>query len=287
MINDSNSMKRMDNLRNGFSSFVVNAILIVFSITCVYPVFWMFYSSFKNTKGFNNNPVGLPTELYFENYVHVVTKTLMPTYILNSAVITVISLAFILLIGFITGYFLSRFTFKGRNVLYSYYMIGMLIPIHALLVPIYILTKNVGLVNSAGGLIIPYVSFGLPTAVFLIESYVSTVPKAIEEAASIDGSSFARTLLQIMLPMCKPIMVTVAIIQFFASWNEFSFALVLLSDQNKFTVPLGLTFFKGPYATNYPMIMTATIISITPVMILYFAFSGKVIAGMTAGAVKG
>lgn len=287
MKSESKAIERANTVRKGFSSFVVNTILIIFSLTCVFPVFWMFYSSFKDKAGFNNNPVGLPEELYFDNFAHVVMDTLMPVYILNSAVVTVISLLFILLIGYITGYFLSRYKFRGRNVLYAYYMIGMLIPIHALLVPIYILTKNAGLVNRAAGLIIPYVSFGLPTAIFLIESYIRTIPKAIEEAADIDGSSFSRTLFRIVLPMCRPIMVTVAIIQFFQTWNEFSFALVLLSDRRKFTVPLGLTFFKGPYSTNYPMIMAATIISITPVMILYFGFSGKVIAGMTAGAVKG
>jgi len=273
-------------LRKAISSFLINAILIVFSITCVYPIFWIIYSSLKTTKDFNNNPVDLPAKLHFENYVHVITKTLMPRYMLNSVVITVISLAFILIIGFITGYFLSRFKFRGCNMLYAYYIIGMLVPIHALLVPMYILTKKVGLINTAVGLILPYVAFGLPIAVFLIDTYVRTIPKEIEEAASIDGASLTRTMFTIILPICKPMLVTVGIIQFFACWNEFIFALVLLNDQNKFTVPLGLTFFKGPYSTNYPMIMAAIVTSIVPVMVLYFAFSGNIIKSMTAGAVK-
>ena len=269
------------------SSFITNAILIVFSITCIYPVIWMLYSAFKTTKDFNNNPIGFPKEIFTDNLVQVFTNTPMLAYMKNSAVITVISLTFILIIGFIAGYFLSRYTFRGRNFLYTYFMIGMLIPIHALLVPIYVLTKGIGLVDTIPGLVLPYVSFGLPTAVFLVESYVRGIPKEMEEAANIDGSSFTRTLFQIMLPMCRPILATVAIIQFFYCWNEFSFSLVLLNTQTKFTVPLGLTFFKGPYSTNYPMIMAATIVSIAPVMILYFAFSGNVIKGMTAGAVKG
>lgn len=281
------SVKHTANWRNAISSFIMNAILIVFSVTCIYPFIWMIYSSFKTPAEFNNNPVGLPAALHFDNYVQVVTETLMPTYIKNSAVVTVISLFFILAFGFIAGYFLSRCKFRGRNMLYAYYMLGMLIPIHALLVPTYILMKNVGLINTLSGLALPYISFGLPTAVFLIESYVRTIPKEIEEAANIDGSSFSRTLMQIILPMCRPIMVTVAIIQFFTCWNEFSFALILLSDQVKFTVPLGLTLFQGPHQTDFPMIMTATIVSITPIMILYFSFSDNIIKGMTAGAVKG
>ena len=280
-------VERFDIFQKRVSSTFLNGIIIIFSLSCVYPIFWMLYSSFKTTRDFNNNPVGLPADGNIENYIEIITDTLMPNYILNSAVISVISLAFILLIGFVTGYFLSRFKFIGRNILYAYFMLGMLIPIHALLIPIYILSKGVNIVNTVIGLVLPYVSFGLPTAVFLIESYVRSIPREMEEAANIDGSSFTRTLFTIILPMCIPILVTVLIIQFFACWNEFSFALVLLSDQKKFTVPLGLTFFKGQYSTNYPMIMAATIISIAPVMVVYFTLSGKIIEGMTAGAVKG
>jgi len=273
--------------RMNISLFLINVILIVFSITSVYPIFWMIFSSFKTTKDFNNNPIGLPGKLYFENYIQVITKTLMPKFMLNSAVITFISLAFTLIIGFITGYLLSRFKFMARNILYIYYIIGMLIPIQALLVPLYIIEKKVGIINTAVGLILPYVAFGLPIAIFLIDSYVRNIPKEIEEAASIDGASFTRTMFWIIMPICKPILVVVSIIQFFACWNEFIFALVLLNDINKFTVPLGLTFFRGPYATNYPMIMAGTVVSIVPVMVLYIAFSGNIMKGMTAGAIKG
>lgn len=273
--------------RKAISSFLINAILIVFSITCVYPIFWIIYSSLKTTKDFNNNPVGLPAKLYFENYVQVITKSLMPRNMLNSVVITVISLAFILIIGFITGYFLSRFKFRGRNMLYVYYIIGIVFPIHALLVPMYILIKKVGLIDTAVGLILPYIAFGLPITVFLIGSYVHTIPKEIEEAASIDGASLTRTMFTIILPICRPMLVTVGIIQFFGCWNEFMFALVLLNDQNKFTVPLGLTLFQGPYSTNYPMIMAAVATSIVPVLVLYFAFSGNIIKSLAGGAVKG
>lgn len=281
------SVDRADTLWRTTSSFLINAILIVFSITSIYPIFWIIISSLKTTKDFNTNPAGLPEKLYFENYVQVIKKTLMLKFMLNSAVITFISVALILIIGFTTGYLLSRFKFRACNILYAYYMIGIIMPIHSLLVPLYILTKEVGLIDTKVGLILPYVAFGLPIAVFLIDSYVRNIPKEIEEAARIDGASFTRTMFSIVMPICKPILATVGIVSFFACWNEFIFALVLLNTKNNFTVPLGLVLFKGPYATNYPLIMTGIFVSIVPVMVLYFAFSGNIIKGMTEGALKG
>lgn len=286
-INTTVSARQQSTFKRQIISFILNVVVIIFSITCIYPIFWMFYSAFKDTGDFSNNPVGFPARWLVDNYKQVITQTAIPRYILNSAIITVISLAFILLIGFITGYFLSRFKFKGRDMLYAYFLVGMLIPIHALLVPMYIINKNLNLIDTRIGLALPYISFGLPMAIFLIESYVRSIPKEMEEAANIDGSSFSHTLFRIILPICNPILVTVGIIQFFRCWNEFSFALVLLNDPDKFTVPLGLTLFNGPYATNYPMIMAGNIVAIAPVIILYFSMSDKIISGMTAGAVKG
>lgn len=277
----------VNNIKRGTSSFFINTALIIISIISVYPIIWMIFSSFKTTGDFDKNPVGIPKKLNFENYIHIIKESLMLRFMLNSAVITFISLTLILLIGFVTGYLLSRVKFMGRNILYSYYIIGILIPVHSLLVPIYILTNKIGLVDNIGSLILPYVAFSLPIAVFLIESYVRNIPKEMEEAANIDGASFARTMFMIILPVCKPILITVGIIQLFYCWNEFIFALVLLNDPNKFTVPLGLTMFKGPYADNYPMIMSGIIVSIIPITILYFVLSGNIIKSMAAGAVKG
>ena len=164
---------------------------------------------------------------------------------------------------------------------------GMLIPIHSLLVPIYLVFKNTGLSNHWYTLIIPYVAFGLPTAIFLVEGFVKGIPTALEEAASIDGSSFSRTLFQIIMPICRPIMTTVAIINVFTCWNEFSFALVLIKDPALQTVPLAMTQFTGQFASDYPKIMAAMLLTMSPIVILYFCFSKQIIKGMVAGAVKG
>jgi len=167
------------------------------------------------------------------------------------------------------------------------FLMGMLIPIHSLLVPIYIVFKNFGLTDKWYTLIIPYVAFGLPIAIFLVEGFVKGIPVALEEAAAIDGSSFSRTLFSIILPVTKPILTTIAIIQTFACWNEFSFALVLISNTKFQTVPLAMTQFTGQFASDYPKIMAAMLLTMSPILVLYFVFSKQIIKGMVAGAVKG
>lgn len=265
----------------------VNAILMIFSITCIFPPIWLFYSSMKTNSEFYSNPIALPSSFNMDGYLNVLQKSDMLKWMGNTVRNTVLSLLLILLIGFVVGYFVARFKFRGRNFLYSYFLLGMLIPIHALMVPMYVLFTKTGLGDSWFTLIFPYTAFGIPIAVFLVESYVRNVPKELEEAAAIDGSSFSRTLFSIILPVCKPILVTIGIIQFFSLWNEFTFSLILISDENLKTVSVGLTIFKGQYGTDYPQMMAAMFLAILPAILLYFAFSKQIIKGMVAGAVKG
>ena len=264
-----------------------NLTMWLFSITCVYPVFWMIYSSLKKSREFERNILGLPSVIHFDNYIKIFSAGTIGTYMLNTVRNTALSLFFIVLFGFINGYFISRYRFRGRTALYSLYMLGMLVPMHALLIPIYILFSNTHLNDHWYTVVLPNVAFNLPMALFLVESFVSTIPRDIEEAASIDGASFSRTLFTIILPLVTPILVTVGIITFFSCWNEFSFSLVLLNDQKLFTLPLGLTMFKGVYQSDYPKMMTTMVIAMAPAIVLYFAFSKQIIQGMMSGALKG
>ena len=211
----------------------------------------------------------------------------MLRYIVNSLRNTVLSVGLIIIMAFTAAYVLSRYKFKGRNFIYNYFIIGMLIPIHALLVPMYVQFKQAGLTNHWYTLLLPYIAFGLPISIMLIESYISAVPKELEEAAAIDGSGFFMTIFKIIFPLTGPILATVAIIQFFVVWNEFSFALILVSKETLRTVPVGLTMFKGAYTIDYPRMMAGILVTMFPVMLLYFIFSRRIIESMVAGAVKG
>jgi len=285
----SRKQKSSFSLKNSIFGALMNFILWIFSLSCIFPMIWMLYSSLKEKRVFNADIMGLPSSPTFYNYERILNN---PDYHLSDSMVsslrtTAISIVLILLFSFVIGYILSRVRFKLNRPLYIMFLMGMLIPIHSLLVPTYIVFSNLGIADRWYTLLFPYVSFGLPMGVFLVEGYVKTIPISLEEAAAIDGSSFSYTLWRIILPLCQPILVTIAIIQVFSCWNEFSFALVLIKSTQYQTVPLALTQFKGQFSSDYPKQMAAMLITMSPIVILYFVFSKHIINGMVAGAVKG
>lgn len=277
------------NIKKGILGVFMNVILWLFSLSCIFPIIWMIYSSLKEKRTFNADIIGLPKNPTIINYTRILTNSdyHLGESMLNSVRTTLLSIILIVTFSFVVGYILARVRFKLNRVLYVMFLMGMLIPIHSLLVPIYVVFQRCGISNKWYTLLLPYVSFGVPMGIFLVEGYVKTIPVSLEEAAAIDGSSFSHTLWTIIFPLCKPILVTVAIIQVFGCWNEFSFALVLIKDVSLQTVPLALTQFKGQFASDYPKQMAAMLITMAPIVILYFVFSKQIIKGMVAGAVKG
>ena len=275
--------------KKGLLGIFMNLILWIFSLSCIFPIVWMIYSSLKEKRVFNADIVGLPKNPTLINYTRILTNPdyHLPESMFNSFRTTALSILLIVAFSFIVGYILARVRFKLNRVLYVMFLMGMLIPIHSLLVPIYVVFKKCNISNQWFTLLLPYVSFGFPMGIFLVEGFVKTVPVDLEEAAAIDGSNFTHTLWTIIFPICRPILVTVAIIQVFSCWNEFSFALVLIKDVGLQTVPLALTQFKGQFASDYPKQMAAMLLTMAPIVVLYFAFSRQIIKGMVAGAVKG
>ena len=276
-------------IRKGILTVVLNFICIVFSLTCIFPIVWMIYSSLKEKRVFNADIVGLPKNPTLVNYIRILGNSdyHLGESMMNSVRTTAISIVLIVAFSFVVGYILARVRFKLNRPLYVMFLMGMLIPIHSLLVPIYVVFKKCGISDQWYTLLLPYVSFALPMGIFLVEGYVKSIPVSLEEAAAIDGSGFSYTLWHIILPICKPILVTVAIIQVFGCWNEFSFALVLMKSVHLQTVPLALTQFKGQFASDYPKQMAAMLITMSPIVVLYFVFSKQIIKGLVAGAVKG
>ena len=273
----------------GVTGVCINVVLALFSLSCIFPLIWMMYSSLKSKRVFNADIIGLPKNPSFDNYVKILSNAdyHIGQSMLNSARTTIFSVFFIILFSFIVGYILARIPFKLNRPLYVMFLMGMLIPIHSLLVPIYIIFRRTGLSDHWYTLVLPYVAFNMPVSLFLVEGFVKGIPSALEEAAAIDGSTFTRTLFTIILPICKPILVTVAIINVFGCWNEFSFALVLMKSSALQTVPLALKQFTGQFNADFPKIMSAMLLTMSPIVILYFAFSKYIIKGMVAGAVKG
>ena len=277
----------MNKIKKFVTGFFVNVPIMLLSLTCIFPVIWLLYSSVKTDVEFNRSPVSLPAQIHLDNYVAAFKKASFGTFTFNSAFNSVVSLLLVLLISFVMGYLLSRYRFKGRNLIYGALMASMMIPVYALLVPIFIQEKQMGLLNTHFSLIPVYVALELPTSVFLIDGYIRGISVDMEDAASIDGASLPRIMFTIIMPICKPILSTIVILTFMHVWNEFAFAQVLISKESLKTIPIGLTYFTTQYSTSYTLLLAALAMATIPVLVIYLFFYNKIMEGMMAGAIKG
>ena len=268
-------------------TIIINTLVMLFSIFCIFPFIWIIYSAFKTEEEFALSIITLPKKLNWDNFIKAINTGQMGEFAFNSFFNSIIVLVFVVIASFIVAYFLSRFRFKGRNFIYGLFVAAILIPVHSLMVPIFIEYRNVGMLNNRFTLLPVYFSFGLPISVFLIESFIGSIPIELEEAAIIDGCSIGRTMFTIIMPLCRPVLATVIILSFMGTWNEFPFALVLIKDNALKTIPVGLRNFQGAHSARYTEFLAGLTISLMPVIIVYSIFYKKIIVGMTAGTVKG
>lgn len=279
--------KKLQRKKVSVKRMLIYAVLILFAIINAYPIVWMVINSFKSESEFAVNQFGLPKEFVFENYTSAWNTANFGVLFTNSIFIVIVATAITVLIGAIASYFLARFDFKMNKVIYTFFIFGMLIPIHATLVPMFILMRNLGLLNAPITLLFPYIAFHLPITIFLLTSFMKAFPKDIEESAVMDGCGIFRIFWSIILPMSRPAVATVVILNFIYNWNEFSFALVLINDPQLQTLPLGLASFAGQFTTNYGAQMAGLTMSLLPIIAFYLMLEKEIVKGMTAGAVKG
>ncbi|MCM3634851.1 carbohydrate ABC transporter permease [Paenibacillus camelliae] len=261
--------------------------ITIYGILTIYPLFWLILSSFKSNAQFFSEPFALPNQWMFDNFITAWTTSKMGVAFRNSTLVSIIALLFTLLLSGLTSYVLARFNFKLKGLTMLFFVVGMLIPIHSTLVPLFILMKQLSILNSYWALILPYTAFALPTAIFILTAYLSTIPKEIEEAAYIDGTSLWGVFFRIMLPISLPALSTVSILTFLHSWNDFSFALVFISKSTLKTLPLAVSNFADGFQTDYSLTLAAMTLSVIPTIIVFLLFQEQVMKGMTAGAVKG
>ena len=263
----------------------LTAAVAVLSLTILIPLYFTIVTALKTPA--EAGTFALPTSWQWHNFADASAKVNYPKAALNSAIITVAAVVLTLLTNTFVAYAVARNMDKRFfRFLYYFFIAAMFVPFPVVMLPIAKQMGSLHLDNQVG-LIILYTVLGLGANLFIATGFIRSIPVSLEEAAAIDGSSFSNTLWRIILPITKPILVTVAIIQIFSCWNEFSFALVLIKNVSLQTVPLALTQFKGQFASDYPKQMAAMLITMSPIVILYFAFSKQIIEGMVAGAVKG
>lgn len=273
-------------LTRRISRAILYIILLVHLVFTGYPFVWMIISSFKTNKEYFANPWGLPSEWHFSNYIDAWNQGISK-YLFNSIYITVFSVIGLLLAATLIGFYLSIRPFKGSKVLLGTFFLGMLIPIHSTLIPLFTMANSIGAYDTFWSLFFPYIAFNLPVAVFLIYGFFTAIPKELEEAAIVDGCNIYQTFFKVYFPLAKPILATVTILSFFNIMNDFVFPLVMVSQDALKTLPLGLMSFKGNFSADYSLISAALVITTAPIIILYMFLQKYIQKGVTAGAVKG
>jgi raffinose/stachyose/melibiose transport system permease protein len=265
----------------------INLFLLVYAITAIYPLIWMIFSSLKTQPEFMLNIFALPSRVNLTNYIKIFQVGTVFRAFLNSIFASVVSIIFILVLAFVIAYILARYQFRGRNVIYIFFMFGLTIPIYALMVPLFLEFKYLGMLDNQFTIIPPMVAFELSGGIFLFESYIRSIPIEVEEAAFMDGASTNTILTQVLFPMCTPIIVTYVVLSFLGTWNSFAFPLVLLESQQYKTIPLWLNTFQGERTVDYTGKMTGLVIASIPVIVIYLLFRDKIMEGMIAGSVRG
>ncbi|MBO8160059.1 MAG: carbohydrate ABC transporter permease [Thermosipho sp. (in: Bacteria)] len=267
--------------------YILVAIILVW---CIFPFYWAIVSSLKPDKDlFEIHPTLFPKRITFENYIKVFTERPFHINIWNSIVVAGITTITSLIIGSLAAYAIARLRFKGKVIVMSLILAVSMFPQVSILGSLFVLLRSMKLINTYPGLILPYVSITLPLTTWILQNFFRELPKEVEESAAIDGCSKFRTLWNIVLPMAAPGLVATGLLTFISAWNEFLFALTFMQRPEKYTVPVAIALFKGAsqYEIPWGQIMAAAVIVTAPLVILVLIFQKRIIAGLSAGSVKG
>ena len=281
-----NKVKIKHRIRPG--KIVLQIFMTVLALLFLTPIFIIINYSFKTKKElYLNSPLSLPESLNFDNYIKAFDKLDLVTTFGNTLFYTVISLFLLAVLCGVTAWAIARCKRKFFKFCYVYFIVGILIPYQALFLPIYIIGFNLHLTNTRYGIIFMYVATGISFGVFLMNSFMSTVPLELEEAARIDGCSVYRTYFSVVLPLLRPAMATLVIMQAFQIWNDYLLASLYVSKNDLKTLTVSIQSLFSAQSNDYTTAMAAIVISVLPIVILFLALQKYFIKGMTVGAVKG
>lgn len=269
------------------SNILIYFVLILLAFVYLAPLAWMILVSFKTNAEIFTSPFALPEKLQFGNYTFAWTAGYLGKALLNSTIVCVASLILSMIIGTMAAFAIGRLRWKFSKLVMTYFMIGMMVPVHCVLIPLFKSFSSLGMYNNLIGLIIPYTTFSLPITIFIMTGFFEGLPKEMFEAACIDGCSIYKCFLDIAVPLSKTGLFVVGLMSFVGNWNELLLAMVFISDDTKKTLPVSLSKFVGPYNTNYTQMFAAIMIAIIPTIIVYCCFSNQIVDGLTQGAVKG
>ena len=262
--------------------------LFVWMIINLFPVYWMFTFSLKNNSEiFGENVIGLPKHWLWSNYTSALNTGHMGKYFLNSAIVATATILITLIVALMATFALTRLIWKQRKNLNKFFMLGLTIPIHASIVPVYVTLSRLHLLNTYWALIIPYSAFSLAMAILVCTGFMNEIPFELDESACIDGCSTWGIFFRIIVPLMKPAVATVGIYTFLQCWNELMFANIFISKTALKTLPVGVQALSGQYTTEWGPIGAALVLATFPTLLLYIFLSKKIQDSFVAGAVKG
>jgi len=269
-------------------SAVSHLLLVGWMLLGVVPLLWAVLTSFKSDREIFTSPWSLPTEWHFDNFVRAWTTANIGRYFVNSAIVVCAAVVLVMLLGAMVAYVLARYEFPGRNAIYYTLVAGMTFPIFLALVPLFFVVQNLGMLGTYHGLILVYTAYALPFTVFFLTSFFRTLPGALVEAAMLDGCSHAGAFFRIMLPLARPGMISVGILNFFGLWNQFLLPLVLMPDQDRYVLSQGLAVLAANqgYRSDWSALFAGLVIALLPVLAVYIAFQRRIQDGLAVGALK-
>ena len=262
-------------------------ILGSYTIAILFPLYFLVVSSLKNDNEIFLNPFGLPKNFLWENYREVFINFKLFINMLNSFYYAFFGVLLVVIVGVLASYAIVRMRWKLSNKVFALLMTGMLVPMHSVILPLYLSVRRAGITSPRIVLALIFAAFALPRTIFILSGFLKDLPRTIEEAAVIDGASLIRIVVSIVIPMLKPAIATICIFNFLTIWNDLLIGLVFITKDIDKTLQLGILKFKGDYVTMYNYVITAILIAIAPTITVYLIFQKRIISGITAGAVKG
>jgi ABC-type glycerol-3-phosphate transport system permease component len=263
-----------------WSGLIRYLFFTVITIVTIGPMLWIFSMSFRTRQEFAANPFGLPTSFYLENYLKIIQDRQMSQFLVNSIIVTSVSLVILLTASILAAYAISRIEFKGRNFLFVLFLMGDMVPIIVLIIPLFILIKFLDIGQTRWAIIMPYVAGSLGFSVFILRGFFRSLSSDIEDAGRIDGCNTLQLIWHIMLPLIRPGIIVVTIMTFIFFWNEYFLASVLLPTQDLFTLPAGIasTFFAR-FRQDWPAAAAGALLSILPILIVFIFAQDKILEG--------
>jgi len=276
------------NWKKFLGKLLFGVFVISFIILLLLPFIWQFLTSIKPLDEIAEIPAKwIPSKINIQFYINVFTKHKFGHYLINSAIVSIISTIISIMVGASAAYALARLHFKGNRVMLMVILGISMFPTIATLSPLYLFLKNLKLLNTYAGLIIPYITFALPMSIWLMANFFSQMPRDFEEAAEIDGCNRGQIFMKIMLPLIKPATFSVGLLVFINCWNEYLYAISFMTKDEMRTVPVGIALFATNYQLPWGDIAAATIVATIPLIVLVLIFQNKIVAGLTTGGVKG